>query len=118
MEHKNLDGQLNIFDIVSGEKQEERKATEERDFFVIHRSAGEMHVVMHKIFEDMLEKEKIVVAYVDYNIVYYKARGEGPKALQFKNAKLAVDYYMKLLEELKSEDMLLLDDGEVVLLDV
>ena len=39
----------------------EEKEPEPEIFIDPPKKAGEMHVVMHKIFEDMLEKEKIVV---------------------------------------------------------
>ena len=69
-EKEDLTGQMNLFEMLSGdtdqteqpgrdETPEEEKEPETGDFYPIHRKADEMHVVMHKIFEDMLEKEKI-----------------------------------------------------------
>ena len=76
-----------------------------------------MHVVMHKIFEDMLEKEKIVVVYVDYNVIYYKEKEKEPQLMQYKGAKLAVDRYMEIVERLREDEMLIEDEGELVLCD-
>ena len=68
--------------------------------------------------EDMLEKEKIVVAYLDYNVIYYKEKENEPQLLQFTNAKLAVDRYMEIIERLRDDEMLIEDEGELVLEDV
>lgn len=133
-DNNGLDGQMNLFDVFSRETEEktavkDRKAKkdetaekepeeEKRDFYPIHRKAEQMQVVMHRIFEDMLEKEKIVVAYLDYNVIYYKEKREKPQLLQFANAKLAVDYYMEIVERLRNDEMLIEDEGELMLADV
>ena len=74
---------------------------------------------MHKAFEDILDaNEKIVIAYLDYNVVYYKLRKEKPQALQFQTAKLAVDYYINLVDELRNDEMLIEEEGDFTLEDV
>ncbi len=125
-EKENLDGQMNLFDVLSGKVEKESEAEpeanepeeEKGEFYPIHRKAADMQVVMHKIFEDMLEKEKIVVAYLDYNVIYYKEKENEPQLLQFTNAKLAVDRYMEIIERLRDDEMLIEDEGELVLEDV
>lgn len=130
-EKEDLTGQMNLFEMLSGdtdqteqpgqtgedETPEEEKEPETGDFYPIHRKADEMHVVMHKIFEDMLEKEKIVVAYIDYNVIYYKEKEKGPQLMQYKGAKIAVDRYMEIVERLREDEMLIEDEGELVLCD-
>lgn len=135
-EKEDLMGQMNLFEMLSGNtdkkeqmkhseaaekedvKPEEAEETETSDFYPIHRKAGDMHVVMHKMFEDMLEKEKIVVAYIDYNVIYYKEKDEKPQLLQYKSAKQAVDCYMGIVERLRENEMLIEDEGELILCDV
>ena len=128
-EKEDLTGQMNLFEMLSGdtdkkeqpgrdETPEEEKEPETGEFYPIHRKADEMHVVMHKIFEDMLEKEKIVVAYIDYNVIYYKEKDKEPQLMQYKGAKLAVDRYMEIIERLREDEMLIEDEGELVLCDV
>ena len=127
-ENEDLTGQMNLFEMLSGdadkkeqtgrdEPKEEEKEPETGDFYPIHRKAGEMHVVMHKIFEDMLETEKIVVAYIDYNVIYYKEKAKEPQLLQYKGAKPAVDRYLEIVERLREDEMLIEDEGELVLCD-
>lgn len=132
-EKEDLTGQMNLFEMLSGDtdkkeqirhskaaKTEEIKEEEPEtsDFYPIRRKAGEMHVVMHKMFEDMLEKEKIVVAYIDYNVIYYKEKDKKPQLMQYKSAKQAVDRYMEIVERLREDRMLMEDEGELILCDV
>lgn len=130
-EKNDLNGQMNLFDIFSKdsekateeeklakESKKEETEVEQKDFYPIHRKADQMRVVMHKVFEHMLEKEKIVIAYIDYNVIYYKEKKDKPQLLQFAGAKLAVDYYMETVERLRNDKMLIEDEGELVLMDV
>lgn len=128
-EKTDLDGQINLFEVLDEDKAKEKensvKVEQEpeaeelkADFYPIHRKAKDMSVVMHKAFEDILDKEKVVLAYLDYNVVYYKPRKEKPQALQFQTAKLAVDYYINLIDELRNDEMLIEEEGDFTLEDV
>ena len=41
-----------------------------------------------------------------------------PQLMQYKGAKLAVDRYMEIVERLREDEMLIEDEGELVLCDV
>ena len=128
-EKTDLEGQMNLFEVLDEEEtrkeseaqtnQEPEVEEQKADSYPIHRKAKDMSVVMHKAFEDILDaNEKIVIAYLDYNVVYYKLRKEKPQALQFQTAKLAVDYYINLVDELRNDEMLIEEEGDFTLEDV
>ena len=48
----------------------------------------------------------------------YKEKEKEPQLMQYKGAKLAVDRYMEIVERLREDEMLIEDEGELVLCDV
>lgn len=129
-EKTDLDGQMNLFEVLNNDENDEIDVDEPKtdkeieaeeqkeDCYPIHRKATDMTVVMHKVFSDILDQEKIILAYLDYNVVYYKPAKEEAKALQFQTAKLAVDYYINLIDELRNNEMLIEEEGDFRLEDV
>lgn len=129
-EKTDLDGQMNLFEVLNDDetneidvdepeaKKEPEAEEQKEDYYPIHRKAKDMAVVMHKVFSDILDHEKVVLAYLDYNVVYYKPAKEEAKALQFQTAKLAVDYYINLIDELRNNEMLIEEEGDFQLEDV
>ena len=50
-------------------------------------------------------------------MIYYKEKAKEPQLLQYKGAKPAVDRYMEIVERLREDEMLIEDEGELVLCD-
>lgn len=123
-EKEDLSGQLNLFDsnmdfsaedkpkqkkenlVLKGKIKDEQealdKAVEEKSVkepMQVHAKASKMHASLYRMYEEVNTKKTYVVAYIDYNKVYWKEEQNTPVLMLFPNAKMAVDAYMDKVHE-------------------
>lgn len=123
-EKEDLSGQLNLFDSnmdfsaedkpkqkkenlglkgkIKDEQEALDKAVEEKSVkepMQVHAKASKMHASLYRMYEEVNTKKTYVVAYIDYNKVYWKEEQNTPVLMLFPNAKMAVDAYMDKVYE-------------------
>lgn len=63
--------------------------------------ACDMHASMQKTFVSARDDDFAMIAYIDYNMVYYKNWNAPASLKQFETAKEAVDFYITKLEQFR-----------------
>jgi hypothetical protein len=72
-----------------------------------------MHASLQKTFINTVTDDFAVVAYIDYNMVYYKDWNAPASLRKFNNSKEAVDYYMEQLGRIQAtEDARVTEENE------
>lgn len=99
IEKESINGQMNLFDstlepVKETQVEKEPKKEQKSEPIKINEKANRMYASMYRIFEKKETKEKLVVAYIDYNKVYWKEETNRPILMCYPNAKMAVDAYM------------------------
>lgn len=99
IEKESINGQMNLFDsslesVKETQVEKELKKEQKNEPIKINEKANRMYASMYRIFEKKDTKEKLVIAYIDYNKVYWKEDTNRPILMCYPNAKMAVDAYM------------------------
>lgn len=113
MAKKNIEGQLDLFELFDSVEEFEEKIKSVPQPQGILMETGTP--VMKKGFYDAKKGERVVIAYLDYNKVYLKERGAEPIVYQFAQSRDAVDYYVRQLE-IFLEDKELMAEAEPAVL--
>ena len=115
---ENLSGQLNLFDSNMDFSVEEKEVLEEKsgkEPIEVHAKASKMHASLYRMYDEPNTRKKYVVAYIDYNKVYWKEEQKPPVLMLYPNAKMAVDAYMDKVHEyarraVQAKEKLVLED--------
>ena len=72
-----------------------------------------MHASMQKTFINTITDDFAVVAYIDYNMVYFKDWNAPASLRKFEDSKEAVDYYMEQLGRIQAaKDVRVTEENE------
>jgi len=99
-------------------KNEETLSSKSKEPIEIKAKAKYMHAAMYRMYEDILSKEMYIVAYIDYNQVYWKEKKQKPSLLRFPTAAMAVDFYMEKVSTYLENPSLIEDEDDLILEDV
>lgn len=126
--HSSVEGQMDIFEamnraaeavdrMVEKDREEKKKKTgapknlksmetetepEQTQIYADMIRGEDMHASMQRTFVNPGDDDFAMVAYIDYNMIYWKDWNSPASLRRFEHAKEAVDFYFEQLEKLQN----------------